>query len=215
MLLNNLREEKIIFSVLTLEDNMLKLEELNTMNDEDLVTAALDDQRAFSYIIDRYETRLSAYIKRLTNVDNDDLEDILQEIFIKVYLNLNDFNNDLKFSSWIYRIAHNHVISRYRKFKARPEGYAVSIDDEGANNLISAINIEAGTDLLLLKESIIKVLSSLNKKHRELLILKFLEEKNYQEISDIIKKPLGTVASRINRAKLEFKLEMEKQGIKF
>lgn len=195
---------------------MLKSEEeLDNMSDGELVTAALENQRAFSYVVNRYEKKLSAYIKRLTNVDNDDLEDVLQEIFIKVYLNLNDFNDDLKFSSWIYRIAHNHVISRYRKFKSRPEGHAVSIDDDGAKNLVSAINIETGTDLLLLKEAMVKVLSSLNKKYRELLILKFLEEKSYQEISDIIKKPLGTVASSINRAKLEFKLEMEKQGIKF
>jgi RNA polymerase sigma-70 factor (ECF subfamily) len=191
------------------------LAEISQKSDTELVADSLADRDAFLHIINRYERALSSYIKRLTVVDEDELKDILQEIFIKVYLNLNDFNSELKFSSWIYRIAHNHVISCYRKFKARPEGYSMSIDDDGARHLTSGINIEINTDLTLAKESVGRILASLDKKYREILVLKFLEEKSYQEISDIIKKPAGTVASTINRAKAAFKLEMEKQVIKF
>jgi len=184
-------------------------------SDADLVRASLADREVFFYIVRRYERRLLSYIKRLTNVDDDESEDILQEVFIKVYLNLNDFNDDLRFSSWIYRIAHNHVISRYRKLKARPEGHAISIDDDGARHLASGIDIALSADSSLAKEAISSVLSGLDEKYREVLILKFLEERSYQEISYIIKKPAGTVASTINRAKAEFKLEMKKQGVKF
>ncbi|MEI7620597.1 MAG: RNA polymerase sigma factor, partial [Candidatus Falkowbacteria bacterium] len=160
-----------------------------------------------------YKSKLLNYIRRLTNINDDDAEDILQEVFIKVYLNLNDFNSDLKFSSWIYRITHNQVISSHRRLKARPEGYAVNIDDNSALSLAADTDIMAGTDLEITKQKINEVLSCLNDKYRDILILKFLEEKNYQEISDIIRKPLGTVASMINKAKQEFKKEFARHKI--
>ncbi|MFA6995015.1 MAG: sigma-70 family RNA polymerase sigma factor [Patescibacteria group bacterium] len=192
---------------------MIDLSSAESASDEELVKLTLESQDNFLYLVDRYKGRLTSYIRRLTNISGEDAEDTLQEIFIKVYLNLNDFNRDLKFSSWIYRIAHNQVISNHRKLKARPEGYKVNIDDVAARNLAADINIMAGADLQILKTNIFKILNKLEEKYREVLVLKFLEEKNYQEISDILKKPAGTVASTINKAKQEFKKELAKQKI--
>jgi RNA polymerase sigma-70 factor, ECF subfamily len=183
------------------------------LSDTELVKLSLEDQNNFLYLVDRYKSKLLNYIRRLTNVNDDDAEDILQDVFIKVYLNLNDFNADLKFSSWIYRITHNQVISSHRKLKARPEGYAVDIEDKAALNLAADIDIEAGADLAIMKKSISRVLNGLDQKYRDILVLKFLEERNYQEISDIIRKPAGTVASMINKAKNEFKKELARQKI--
>ena len=192
---------------------MIDSKSATNASDEELVKLALKNRDDFLYLVDRYKNRLLSYIRRLTNVNNEDAEDILQEVFIKVYLNLNDFNGDLKFSSWIYRITHNQVISSHRRLKARPEGYAINIDDAAAKNLAADINIETGADLQILKNNIFKILNKLDKKYREILILKFLEEKNYREISDIIKKPMGTVASMISKAKSEFKKELARQKI--
>ena len=192
---------------------MIDATQAQNLSDEELVKLTLADQENFLYLVDRYKSRLMNYIRRLTNTNDEDAEDALQEVFIKVYLNLNDFNGDLKFSSWIYRITHNQVISRHRKLKARPEGYAVNIDDAAARSLAADINIAAGADLQLLKQAIFKILNKLDDKYREVLILKFWEEKNYREISDIIKKPPGTVASTINKAKQEFKKELARQQI--
>ncbi|MFA5108999.1 MAG: RNA polymerase sigma factor [Patescibacteria group bacterium] len=192
---------------------MIDSKSATNASDEELVKLALQNRDDFLYLVDRYKNRLLSYIRRLTSVNNEDAEDILQEVFIKVYLNLNDFNGDLKFSSWIYRITHNQVISSHRRLKARPEGYAVNIDDAAARNLAADINIEIGADLQILKNNIFKILNGLDKKYREVLILKFLEEKNYREISDIIKKPMGTVASMISKAKSEFKKELARQKI--
>lgn len=192
---------------------MTEEKDIANISDEELVKLTLANQDNFLYLVDRYKGRLLSYIRRLTNVNNEDAEDTLQEIFIKVYLNLNDFNKDLKFSSWIYRITHNQVISNHRKLKARPEGYAVSIDDQAARSLAAEIDIAAGADLQLLKVWIVKILDKLDKKYREVLILKFWEEKSYQEISDIIKKPPGTVASMLNKAKSEFEKEFSKHNI--
>ncbi|MFA6194488.1 MAG: RNA polymerase sigma factor [Patescibacteria group bacterium] len=183
------------------------------LSDAELVSLTLENQDNFLYLVDRYKGKLMNYIRRLTNINDDDAEDILQEVFIKVYLNLNGFDTDLKFSSWIYRITHNQVISQHRKLKARPEGYAINIEDKAALSLAADIDIEAGADLNIMKHNIARVLSGLDQKYRDILILKFLEEKNYQEISDIIRKPAGTVASMINKAKSEFKKELIKQKI--
>lgn len=184
-------------------------------SDLDLVLASLAQAEAFSAIINRYEKRLSLYIRRISSVSDDEAEDILQEVFIKVYLNLNDYNQELKFSSWIYRIAHNQAISHYRQLKARPEGYLLSLDDNEALGLSDALDLESQIDDSLTNDSIAQVLSSLKQKHREILVLKLLEEKSYQEISDIIKKPAGTVASSINRAKTAFREEFKRQELKF
>ena len=182
-----------------------------SLDDAELVKLTLEDQENFLYLVNRYKDKLLSYIRRLTNSGVEEAEDILQEVFIKVYLNLNDFNSDLKFSSWIYRITHNQVISQHRKIKARPEGYAVDLDDQAVRNLAADINIVADADLAILKEQIKKVLKNLSAKHKEILILKFLEDKSYQEISDILKKPAGTIASTLSKAKEEFKKELVKQ----
>jgi len=190
------------------------IDEISQLSDTELVKLTLANQDNFVYLVDRYKGKLSSYVKRLTNANNEDAEDILQEVFIKVYLNLNDFNKDLKFSSWIYRITHNQVISGHRKLKARPEGYAVNLDDQLAKNLATEIDMKGQVDYKILQSTINLVLDKLDPRYREVLVLKFLEEKSYQEISDILKKPLGTVASLMNKAKQEFKLEFERQNLK-
>ncbi|MEI6529159.1 MAG: RNA polymerase sigma factor [Candidatus Falkowbacteria bacterium] len=191
-----------------------RTDNISSLTDAELVKLTLANQDNFVYLVDRYKGKLSSYVKRLTNANNEDAEDILQEVFIKVYLNLNDFNKDLKFSSWIYRITHNQVISGHRKLKARPEGYAVNLDDQLAKNLTAEIDIKGMVDHKILQETINSVLKKIEPKYRDVLVLKFLEEKSYQEISDILKKPLGTVASLMNKAKQEFKNELEKQNFK-
>jgi len=192
---------------------MVLEENINELSDELLVDLVFENQNNFLFLVDRYKFKLLNYIKRLTNVDTDGAQDILQDVFIKVYLNLRDFDRDLKFSSWIYRIAHNQVISNYRRLRARPEGNSINIDDLSLRSLATDLDISATTDSVIFKNNLAKVLTALNPKYREILVLKFLEEKSYQEISDILKKPSGTVASLINKAKREFKLEMEKQKI--
>jgi len=182
--------------------------------DEELVSLALGDQSHFLYLMRRYEGKLLAFILRISNYSHDEAEDILQEVFIKIYENLNDFDTSLKFSSWAYRITHNQVISHYRKTKARPQSLPLDINEKILANLSSDLDIEKEIEVGYLKKAIKKVLANLDVKYREVLILKFLEERSYQEISDILKKPMGTVATLINRAKKEFKEELDRQKIK-
>jgi RNA polymerase sigma-70 factor, ECF subfamily len=153
----------------------------------------------------RYETRLLAYIHRLINAPTEDAEDILQEVFIKTYENLNDFDTSLRFSSWIYRITHNHTISFYRKFKNQPSTLSTGESQTFFENLRDDTDIPNQINQKLNSKKIATLLQKLDKKYHTVLILRYLEGKDYSEISDILKKPMGTVATLLNRAKSHFK----------
>ncbi|MDD5652306.1 MAG: RNA polymerase sigma factor [Candidatus Moranbacteria bacterium] len=193
---------------------MINIEECEKTDDGDLVKLSLKNQDYFYCLISRYQKKLLRYIRRISSFSKEDAEDVLQEVFISVYKNLNEFDNDLKFSSWIYRIAHNKTVSQWRKLSARPK--TVSGDDED-NNLFEFI---AGDDDIAKKlekkcssKRIRKIIFSLEEKYRDVLVLKFLEDKDYREISDILKKPMGTVATLISRAKKRFIEETKRQNI--
>jgi RNA polymerase sigma-70 factor, ECF subfamily len=193
---------------------MVNFEQCENMTDEELVKQTLADKEYFLCLMKRYEKKLMNYIMRITNVSFEEAEDILQETFIKVYLNLNEFNIDLKFSSWVYRITHNQVISNHRKNLARPSLLILDDDNNFLNNIASDLNLSDKVDSSILKDRIKEVLAKLDEKYREVLVLKFLEEKDYKEISDILAKPMGTVATLINRAKKQFKEELVKNNFK-
>ena len=174
-------------------------------NDSELVKLTLENQDNFLYLVNRYEQKLLYFIRRISNVSIDEAKDLLQDIFIKVYQNLNDFDATLKFSSWIYRITRNHVISHYRKNKNQQAVSSSEVNDEILNNLVSDLDVTKEIDLKILRENILSALIKIDGKYREVIILKYFEEKSYEEISDIIKKPKGTVATYLNRAKKQFK----------
>lgn len=181
------------------------IDDFGNKTDEEIIKLTLENQDLFLHIVKRYKTKLFNYIRRISNVSPEEAEDVLQDVFLKTYLNINDFDSSLKFSSWIYRIAHNEVISSFRKKKARPQTIELNMDDEGLKFLAHNFDIEKEVDNNYLKRDISEALKDIDVNYREILILKFLEGKDYNEISDIIQKPTGTVASRINKAKKEFK----------
>jgi RNA polymerase sigma-70 factor, ECF subfamily len=169
--------------------------------DEELVAATLHDKEAFVYIMERYEPRLRRYVRRITNRAESDIDDLLQETFIKAYRYLNSFDASFSFSSWMYRIARTVVISDHRKRTVRPE-YTQVIDDELSATL-------AGDDddpetVAILRENsaqVRTVLATLKDEYREVLILRYFEGKSYTEMSDIMMKPEGTIATLLNRGK--------------
>jgi RNA polymerase sigma-70 factor (ECF subfamily) len=190
------------------------VENVITKTDQELVLATLSDKHAFSEIVLRYEAPIRRYIKRL-GCDENDLDDVLQEVFIKVFINLNDYDHDLKFSSWLYRIAHNETVSHFRKKSVRPSVLNLSTDDTEdffAQLADSEDYVELANkrdDARLLQD----IFLTFDSRYRDVLILRFLEEKSYTEISDILKVPEGTVATLISRGKKELRLALEARGI--
>ena len=191
------------------------ISDINKNSDEELVKLTLSNQDYFLFIMKRYGDKLLRYILRISNIKKEDAEDLLQEVFIKVYHNLNDFDQDLKFSSWIYRITHNIVIDNFRKIKARPEvaNLDEEINDRVIENIKSDFDITREIDIKYLRKGMEKVLKKIDRKYKEVLVLRFFEEKSYEEISDILKKPIGTVSTLINRAKKKFRNEFVKVKI--
>lgn len=184
----------------------------DNLSDEEIASLAAKDQELFLHIVKRYKAKLLRYIIRISGLDPEAAEDVLQDVFIKVYQNLNDFDSGLKFSSWIYRIAHNQVISNFRKIQARPQKAGFDLDDDMIKNIASELDLQRDLDARILETRIAAVLDRLKPKYRDALVLRFLEEKSYEEISDIMRKPVGTVGSLINRAKKEFRATLEAEG---
>lgn len=187
----------------------------STMSDEEIVKMSLKERAFFGHIVERYEAPLLRYIRRLGIRNEDDQADVLQEIFIKVYKNLNAFDTALKFSSWIYRIAHNEAISWYRKQNVRPEGHLVDNSDElfmfmqGMHD-----NQEVVFDSKLNLSEVNRALGALDEKYRMALILRFFEHKEYEEISDILKVPVGTVGTLIHRGKQQLARTLQSEKIR-
>lgn len=166
------------------------------ISDQDLaILLQNNDTQALTKIINRYQAPLMRYVSYL---GCNDPEDSVQETFIKLYKNIQSYNPEKKFSSWLYRIAHNTTVSRLRSHH-----FTLPF----AEYLDAWINHTEEVDLDQ-KELIMSVrscLSDLSSIYREPLVLHYLEEKSYDEISDILRLPIGTVSARISRAKKKIK----------
>lgn len=170
--------------------------------DEALVQAALKDRQAFAPLVFRYESALDRYIWRLGVSVSEDRQDVLQDIFIKAYRNLASFDTSLKFSSWIYRIAHNEAVSWFRKRSVRPEGHLVS-DSTDILNFVQSMELNPieKYNSNETASSVRMALEQVPEKYRTVLLLRFMEQKDYEEISDILTIPVSTVGTLILRGK--------------
>lgn len=178
------------------------------LSDEALVQKALENSGFFGDLMARYEDRLLNFIKRISGYKEEDAQDILQEAFIKAYFNLNDFDPRLKFSAWIYRIARNEAISEWRKRKSRPHVY---LSDDDWHKIESESDLAGEVHQFFDREMVKRIFDSMPEKYSEVLVLKYFEDRGYEEISDILEKPLNTVGTLIFRAKKLFKEEYEKR----
>lgn len=177
------------------------------LSDEQLVEIIREkDKELYSEIIKRYQTKLSHYLRKFVH-NPDELEDVLQVAFIKAYRNLFGFNIHKKFSSWIYRIAHNEAVNHLKKnFKGQ-----ISLEEVEYKIIDEKINLHEQVDKNLLREKIEKCLNDIKLKYREPLILFFFEQKSYQEISDILHISKNTVGTLISRAKQMLKENLIQQ----
>lgn len=193
-------------------ENQTLESEKREKTDAELIDLAKIDPESFGLLMERYQMPLFHYIRRITQLPKEDIEDLLQEVFIKIYQKLNEYNEILKFSSWAYRITHNHIIDYFRKTNARPRANSLE-DSELAKILKSGTDIEKDMNTKDCLEKIKECLEDIPLKYKEILVLRFIEEKSYEEIMDILKKPKGTVATMIARGREAVSLKMREKGI--
>lgn len=190
----------------------LFMDEKKAYSDADLIEAAKADPESFGILMERYQGPLFHYIRRISQLPNDDIDDLLQEVFIKIYQKLNEYDEVLKFSSWAYRITHNHVIDYFRRAKARPRTDALE-DYEWEKMIKASVRIEKEVMDKDCVEKIKQCIQEMPLQYKEILVLRFIEDKDYEEIMDILKKPKGSVATLIKRGKEMLVKKIKEQNI--
>ncbi len=168
------------------------------------------DQKALSFLVDRYENKLRHFIHSLGKISADDIEDILQETFIRVYQNAKGFDASYSFSSWVYRIARNQTYSFMRKMKVRPH-VVLEISDVPSKLLIDEVDLHQDVITKEKKAKLQNSINSLPTKYAEVLQLLVYEEMSQKETSDILKIPVSTVATRYARAKQQLKIVLKNE----
>ena len=182
------------------------------LDDNELVALSIDDSQYFYCLMKRYEEKLANYVRRFSYMADEDVADVVQDSFINAYQHLNDCDCDLKFSNWMYRIVHNTAINFIKKSKQSLRIEIDDGDDEFVDWLVADTNIEKETITKHFNEYVKSIFEKLRPDYKEVLVLKFFEDKDYSEISDILQKPMGTVATLISRAKIQFKEIYEKEN---
>lgn len=177
------------------------MHDIRKRTDEELASLSVSDTIYFGELIERYNSILLRYVMRRSHATKEDAEDIVQNSFIKMYRNINDFDSTLKFSSWAYRITHNELIDWYRKQKSRPQLVMGDNDEDVFASIAGDFDIEKSAIQKENKHEIEKIIKTLDEKYQEIIFLRFFEDKSYDEIADILKIPPGTIAIRLARAK--------------
>jgi RNA polymerase sigma-70 factor (ECF subfamily) len=175
-------------------------------DDRRLIAECLGGRReAFGDLVSRYQARLYNAAIRLVD-QQEDAADVVQDAFLNAYQSLHTFKGDAEFFTWLYRIAFNTAISLKRKKRA-----AVSLDAVGPDGGIEPEDqseyIKPGAAIERTEEErqLQEALDRLSSEHREVLVLKDIEGMKYEDIAEILGVPIGTIRSRLHRARLELR----------
>ena len=179
--------------------------------DEELIARFQEgDEQAYVELVNRFRNRLMSFIYRYVN-DMEQAEDIVQDALLKLYTHKHYYKNIAKFSTWIYTIAANLAKTELRKKKSRKVTYLSQMGPEERDYELPAV--EPDTDELAQSEYIEKKIQAAIQKlplhFRTVTILRDIQELSYEEISKIVDVPLGTVKSRINRARIQLQKELK------
>ncbi|SRR6056297_395052 len=177
----------------------------SSLEDDKLVAKAVaGDQGAYKSLMEKYETPLFFHLLKMVK-DKEQVRDLVQEAFMKAFDNLESYNTNYAFSTWLYRITTNHAIDYLRKKKLQ----TTSIDEpvktkEGEMN-IQLEDEHSGTDRKIIRKQrsdiIHEAIEDLPDKYRVVIKLRHFEELSYDEISEQLDLPLGTVKAHIFRAR--------------
>ena len=178
--------------------------------DEELIARFQEgDEQAYTELVNRYRDKLMTFVYRFVN-DMEQAEDIIQDTMLKLYTHKHYYRNIAKFSTWIYTIAGNLAKTELRKRKNRKVTNISQMGPEGRDYELPSVAPE--TDEVVQSEYIEKkiqaAIQNLPLHFRTVTILRDIQELSYEEISKIVEVPLGTVKSRINRARLQLQKEL-------
>ena len=172
---------------------------LETKTDEEIVILVqTGDTEAFGALVDRYESKLTRYGRKFVS-SAEDVKDLVQDIFLKAYQNIQSFDVEMRFSPWIYRIAHNVFVDKIKKASRNPLVF-VDFDTFLAHPVYDDIEHSAH-ERVQMRQMIDQALEKISPKYREVLVLYYLEELSYKEIADVLSVPISTAAIRLKRGR--------------
>lgn len=182
---------------------------IEQLDDQGLVQACRGGKaEAFGVLVRRYQDRLFPTICRLLGSE-EEARDVLQDAFVRAFVKLDQFQGSSSFYTWIYRIAINLAVSRHRRRGPR----LLSFRDHGrtagapGESIDLSHHDDPGADLDRAERDhqIQQALAALSPEHREVVVLKDLEDHRYEEIAALLNIPIGTVRSRLHRARCELR----------
>lgn len=193
----------------------ISLAKLGTLADGELVQTAIAGREAsFEELVRRYQRPIAAYVYRMVG-DYDAALDLTQEVFIKVYNSLARYRSEFKFSTWIYKIAHNAAIDHLRRFAVREQALTTGYDGERREISIESRRPtpEQESEREERRSEIESVVQVLPAAYRELIVLRHSHDLSYDEIAEVTGLPLGTVKNRLFRARETMRELLVRRGI--
>ena len=182
------------------------------MTDKDLVRrAGRGDQEAFSELVRRYENQIFSLARRMCT-DPEDAADVAQEAFLAAWTGLPNFRQEAEFSTWLYRLATNAAIDHLRK--AKKQRGDLSLDDEelSLDAADSGPTPHQAAESRELRRAVEEAMDQLSDDHRQILVLREVRQLSYEEIARALDMDLGTVKSRISRARNSLRKILLKSG---
>jgi len=179
------------------------LENIRILTDGELIASAIVGREdSFEELVRRYQRPITNYVYRMLN-DYDSSLDVTQEVFIKVYNSLRKYSSEYKFSTWLYRIAHNAAIDHLRRNSVNQQSLETENSDGAYQLQLESPNPTPEQDRELSEwrleiESVIKCLPG---PYRDLILLRHSRDLSYEEIAGVTGLPLGTVKNRLFRAR--------------
>ena len=176
----------------------------NNLTDQQLISQTLDGQTAaFGMLVRKYQNRLfNSMVHLLRN--QSDAEDVVQDAFLLALRKLDSFQGNSQFYTWLFRIAHNTAISKLRRKKP-----TVSLESTESNQRLDFPDdgpaVSEDLERRERQSGLMRAMDMLSGEHREILILREMEEQSYETISEILDLPVGTVRSRLHRARSQLK----------
>jgi RNA polymerase sigma-70 factor (ECF subfamily) len=175
--------------------------------EQELIKATLEaDPQAFNDLVDRFSARLFSAMLHIVG-SHVEAEEVVQETFVQAYLKLNTFQGNSQFFTWLYRIAFNNCLSRRRR------RIDLSLDISREATGLDPIDASESPDQPMLREERVRMvhqaLQMLSEEHRTILVLREMQEMAYEEIAEVLQINLGTVRSRLSRARAQLKSCLE------
>ena len=189
--------------------------QIPTLADGELVKTAIAGREAsFEELVRRYQRPIAAYVYRMVG-DYDSALDLTQEVFIKVYNSLARYRSEFKFSTWIYKIAHNAAIDHLRRYAVRGQAVTSGFDTDHRDTPVEGRRLtpEQESERKERRSEVEMVVELLPRAYRELIVLRHSHDLSYDEIAEVTGLPLGTVKNRLFRAREAMRDLLIRRGI--